>query len=115
MAGRAGALNDDKFRLELLCAALARRRRLLSAAAAAAASSMPSGQGPQGAKPKPHWQSFSWEAHVGRLTESQFKLRYRLTVDGFYRLVDMMRPDLEVKDEARARRAKWGAVVEVGS
>ena len=113
MAGRAGALNDHKFRLELLCAALARRRRLLSAAAAAAASSMPSGQGPQGAKPKPHWQSFSWGAHVGRLTESQFKLRYRLTVDGFYRLVDMMRPDLEVKDEARARLAKWGEVVEV--
>ena len=101
------------FKLELLCAALARRRRLAAMAAATAAAAMPSGQGPQGKKEKPGWSAFSWEAHMARLTESEFKLRYRLTPDSFYRLVAKLRSDLQVADEFKAACAKWGQVVMV--
>ena len=36
-----------------------------------------------------------WEQHVARLTESDFKLRYRLTADAFhYDLLPRVRPHL---------------------
>lgn len=50
-----------------------------------------------------------------RLTESEFKLRYRLTVDGFHKLVEILRPRLAVKADniPKAKAAKWGQLVEV--
>lgn len=110
MTGGAHLFGNDKFRLELLCATLAHRRRLCAMASCAAATES-SGQGPKGPKPEPHWPGFSWAAHMGRLTESQFKLRYRLTVDGFYKLVGILRKDLSVQDSVKAQNAKWGCVV----
>ena len=107
---RADSRSQRDFKLELVCAALARRRR---AAAIAASGSAVSGQGPQGSKPEPHWAGFVWEDHVGRLTESEFKLRYRLAVDAFYDLADILREDLSVLDEAKARATKWGQLIAV--
>ena len=64
------------FRLELMCAVAARNRRAAALAASEIATAG-GGQGPQGAKPEPHWAAFSWKAHVERLTESEFKLHNR--------------------------------------
>ena len=36
---------------------------------------------------------FSWAEHVARLTEGEFKLRYRVTADSFYKLLEILRPD----------------------
>ena len=59
------------------------RRR---AAAAVVAIEGGGGQGPQGPKEKVG-DKFSWEAHLKRIrTEEAFKLRYRLTYDGFMAL-----------------------------
>ena len=45
------------------------------------------GQGPQAAKEKPD-EVFSWDDHVRRMDEDQFKLRYRLDFDSFHSLLD---------------------------
>ena len=100
------------FKVELLCAVVARRRFLAAALAAIGAASM-GGQGPQGPKAVPVWQSFSWPAHVARLTHSEFKLRYRLDIKSFNKLADMLRKDLMVKDEHHARINKWGELIAV--
>jgi hypothetical protein len=39
---------------------------------------------------KPEEAGFSWAKHVRRMTEKQFKLRYRLTFDAFMELLDKM-------------------------
>ena len=66
-----------------ICTALAIKKRCM-AAAAALLSAMSSGQGPQGEKQRTERCQFSWENHMGRLTESEFKLRYKVTVHAFY-------------------------------
>ena len=51
--------------------------------------------------------------HVARLSESDFKLRYRLTADAFhYKLLPLLRSRLAATDELRARYAKHGQLVE---
>ena len=52
-----------------------------------------SGQGPSGGKQREE-HAFSWSAHVLRLTEAEFKLRYRLDFDSFTELVRLLRTDL---------------------
>ena len=54
---------------------------------------------------------FSWRDHVARLTDRDFKLRYRLTLSAFNELLGMLRPYLKVKDEEKARMAKWGYLI----
>ena len=54
---------------------------------------------------------FSWRDHVARLTDRDFKLRYRLTPPAFNELLGMLRPYLKVKDEEKARMAKWGCLI----
>ena len=51
---------------------------------------------------------------MNRLSEKDFKLRYRVTVDAFYKLLDEyhIRQDLTTKDEYHAKLTKWGTVVE---
>ena len=90
---------------KLRIAAATRRRQIL-----AALLTRSGGQGPQGAKYRTE-SPFSWNDHVKRLTESEFKLRYRLDFDAFQRLVEILRPDLSVQSEKLARRAKWGQLV----
>ena len=67
-------------------------------------------QGPQGPKrrdPSP----FMWENHVARLTAAEFKLRYRLTAESFYTLLDMLEPALQVGSAKQAQCSK-GSVTE---
>ena len=47
-----------------------------------------SGQGPRG--PKRKKTTFSWAAHVASLTESDFRLRYRLDSAAFYELLALL-------------------------
>ena len=70
------------------------------------------GRGPQGKKrrdPAP----FSWTEHVLRLNEKEFKQRCRLNYASFYKLCDILRPDLEVKDAKQAKKSRFGTVVPV--
>ena len=64
------------------------------------------GQGPQGKKRRTE-SLFSWKDHVSRLTEREFKLRYRLDFDAFNKLVKIIRRDITVTSEQQARLAKW--------
>ena len=41
---------------------------------------------------------FSWEQHVDRMYEDEFKLRYRVSSDSFYKLLDIVQPELNVSD-----------------
>ena len=100
------------FKLELVCASLARRRRMV----VAQQDVIPGGgQGPQGPKLKPEEAGFSWAKHVRRMTEKQFKLRYRLTFDAFMELLDKMGLRAYLKQSVTsgrlARNAKWGVEV----
>ena len=45
---------------------------------------------------------FSWEDHIHRLTEAEFKLRYRESSDSSYKLLNILQPELDV---ASARHA----------
>ena len=72
-----------------------------------------SGQGPRG--PKRKKATFSWAAHVTSLTESDFRLRYRLDSAAFYELLALLREDLDYrtsKARLQAQNANCGAVVE---
>jgi len=93
-------------KLRRLQAAVAIRRRQIRAALAGEA-----GQGPQGSKRR-ETSFFSWTDHLARMTERDFKLRYRLDYNGFRELLKLIRGDLEVTNEKMARRAKWGYLVE---
>lgn len=53
--------------------------------------------GPQGKKHK-DTSLFVWEDHCLRLTEADFKRRYRLTPDSFYKLLGMLGSRLDPKD-----------------
>jgi hypothetical protein len=87
--------------------ALAIRRRQIAAALEDLASG---GQGPQGQKCRDD-PVFSWESHMRRLSDAEFKLRYRLSRDGFKALLGLLRVDLEVENKVLAKRAKFGALV----
>ena len=69
------------------CAVAAQRKRV----AAAVALLLNGGQGPQGKKRVE--SPFSWADHLARLTEREFKQRYRLDYDSFKELVNVVRPD----------------------
>ena len=77
---------------------------------AAAIQLLSGGQGPQGKKRRTE-SLFSWKDHVSRLTEREFKLRYRLDFDAFNKLVKIIRPHIAVTSEKQARFAKWGQLV----
>ena len=66
-----------EFGQELLTAVIARKRRIVTAGVAGFLSgeTQTCGQGPQGSKVK-FDDPFSWAAHLKRLTEREFKLRY---------------------------------------
>ena len=62
-------------------------------------------QGPQGAKIKDD-SRFDWAAHVRRLNENEFRLRYRLTAPAFYKLLNIIGKDLKVEHEKQAKNSK---------
>jgi hypothetical protein len=78
-------------------------------AAAAAVILADGGQGPQGPKENLN-NPFSWEAHVRRMTEKSFKLRYRVSYDAFKELLSLIGSALNV-NQTYAALNKWGEVV----
>jgi hypothetical protein len=73
------------------------RRRVITAAAALAAAEKPPKKVCKKYKdPNP----FSWEQHVRRLTEGEFRKRYRLDWDSFQELLRLLRPHLEFEEKS---------------
>ena len=89
---------------ELICLAHQRRLRV---AAAALLCLLP---GDRADKRHPE---FDWEEHVSRLTEDEFKARYRLSVQSFDKLLDIVRPELEVKNSKQAFFSRSGKPIPV--
>ena len=74
-------------------AALIARRRRVVVVAATLLLRKGGQQGPQAAKRKDK-SPFIWSDHVDRLTEAEFKLRYRLSAEAFYELLGKIENDL---------------------
>ena len=79
----------------------------------------PSGKGPQGPKVKDN-KPFHWPDHVARLNDRSFKLRYRLTASGFYKLLGILKPDLSLSDPKQAARNRgsfdaYGQILDPGA
>lgn len=89
----------------VVCAA--HQRRLALAAAALLLSK--SGQGPTGPNRKPI--EFSWTDHVARMTEAEFKLRYRLSTTAFDELLGLLEPRLRVSNEKQAINSRGGCPI----
>ena len=83
---------------------IAHRRRLVAAAAA-----LLTGDRTGTAHRKPI--GFRWAKHVDRLSEPEFKLRYRLSSDSFYNLRDLLQPEMQVS-ERHAAFARSGSPIE---
>ena len=56
---------------------------------------------------------FSWDEHVQRLSEAQFKLRYRLSFHSFNKLLAILAPSLAVTNEKQACNCRSGKPVEL--
>ena len=102
-----GELLDGVFSAGLVGRRAALNMRRRTAAAAAVAGKR--GQGPQGKKLK--GTPFSWVDHVIRLTESQFKRRYRLSWPAFNKLLGLLDEDLKVVNPRLAKNGNNGRVV----
>jgi hypothetical protein len=61
--------------------------------------------GPQGPK-RADEQPFSWDAHLARLTPRMFRIRYRLTPDGFDILHSKVHTKLTAEDVDQATKSK---------
>ena len=94
------------WKIDISLVAAAHRRRQV-VAALAAVGYFNDGQGPQGTKRK--GLLFSWADHVKRLTDAEFKLRYRLTPVAFYELLNLIEDLLEIENKKQARNSKAGA------
>lgn len=55
----------------------------------------------------------SWVDHVARLNEAEFKQRYRLSSDSFYKLRDILRPELDVSHKQNAFNTRSGKPIEL--
>ena len=66
------------------------------------------GRGPQGKKSRGDKPPFSWELHVRRLNEEEFRRRYRMDFDSFNVLLERLRPHLELS--GKAKLAELGAI-----
>ena len=103
-------LADVRADEQILHAAVAHRRRATVAALHHFALGGSGQLGPQGSKVKFDTE-FSWSDHVARLSDRDFKLRYRLTLPAFNELLEMLRSHLKVQDEDKARVAKRGELI----
>ena len=87
-AGGPTAVRSQRFRKELLCAVLNRRAKVAAAAAAAGGAATAAIAESLLPAQSPDFTSkdgmFDWDAHVGRMTEKDFKLRYRVTSKAFH-------------------------------
>ena len=78
-------------------AAIVMDRRRSAIAAVVSVAPLGGQQGPQGPKRK-DTSPFCWADHVARLSPAEFKLRYRLSHEAFYALVDLLEPELNDVD-----------------
>ena len=71
------------------------------------------GRGPQGKKSRGDKPPFSWELHVRRFNEEEFRRRYRMDFDSFNVLLERLRPHLEHSGKAKLQelRGNSGVVV----
>ena len=69
---------------------------------------------PESHKPEHNRRSakFVWVDHVARLTPAEFKLRYRVCADSFYKLLGILKSALQV-DEVRANYIRPGNAIAV--
>ena len=114
MAGSYGDLGADDYfgnlrrrRAELVAAIVKRRR--LAAAALVVSTSAKDGRGPQGKKQRDA-AAFVWKDHLHRLSEEEFKLRYRLSFDSFYALLRKLWDDLSAHDAKCEQQARNGSM-----
>ena len=63
--------------------------------------------------PKATVPDFSWDEHVQRFSEAQFKLRYRLSFHSFNKLLAILEPSLAVTNEKLACNSRSGKPVEL--
>ena len=56
---------------------------------------------------------FSWEDHIQRLTEAEFKLRYRVSSDSFYKLLNILKPELDVASARHAFSSRKGKPIQL--
>ena len=108
-AARKKGLLAQRAQLMQLAAAITSRKR--AAAMAMVLHAAAGQQGPQGPKRR-DLSPFNWENHVARLTAAEFKLRYRLTAESFYTLLDMLEPALQVDSAKQARCSKGSVMIE---
>ena len=79
-------------------------QRLVAAATALLLESNFEGAGSTCRKPP----EFSWEAHVARLSDAEFKQRYRLAPQSFDKLLSILEPDLSVQNEKQHLNSRHG-------
>lgn len=91
---------------DLLQLAHAHRHRMVIIALAALNADR-TGTGTEHCKPA----GFTWAAHVEKLGERDFKLRYRMDAESFYALLDILRPGLQF-NERQQSRARSGLPIE---
>ena len=94
--------SDDEVDETLVAVQVVMERRRLAAAAAARRQK----SGPRGKKRRP-FSFFSWEDHKHRLSERDFKLRYRLTVASFDRLHGLIKADIDTKNKAQVSQCTF--------
>ena len=87
--------DDDDSGVNACIAAVLRRRQLARTAAIRRQRS-----GPRGPKRKP-FSHFSWVDHLHRLSDRDFKLRYRIDREGFNILHSMLQRKLETKNKVK--------------
>lgn len=96
----------DQSLTEQVCAA--HRQRLLLAATLLLQETPPEPCGPN-REPV----AFCWTAHCSRLTEAEFKQRYRLSPESFDKLLAILQPGLAVKHEQQALNSRSGNPIQI--
>ena len=62
---------------------------------------------------KRRFPDFSWETHVHRMYDHEFKLRYRVSPESFYKLLDILKPELDVTNHQQAFFSRSGKVIQL--
>ena len=85
----------------------AHRRRLIAAAAHLLTGECSGGGWKQ------RFPEFSWQDHVENMYENEFKLRYRVSSDSFYKLLNILKPELEVTSHKHAWWTRSGKPIQL--
>ena len=69
--------------------------------------------GPAAVGPNQQPLGFDWEQHISRMSEADFKLRYRLSFDSFNKLLEQLQPKLDVANVRQAVNCRSGMPIPV--